>query len=123
MDTIIYSSVATLLIGIFFETTRNIHTLFVSNTKLIIRQGQQIQFLLTRVIELDKKIKKMKEEIEMNNSIDLDIIEEETEETEEKEEKEETEEKEEKEEEILFEIVESAPVKTQKEKGWIRYLF
>jgi hypothetical protein len=113
MDTIIYSSVATLLIGIFFETTRNIHTLFVSNTKLIIRQSEQIQFLLTRVIELDKKIKKMKEEIEMNNSLDLDIIEEEKEETEETEEKE----------EILFEIVESAPVKTQKEKGWIRYLF
>jgi hypothetical protein len=46
MDTIIYSSAATLLIGIFFETTRNINTLFVSNTKLIIRQGEQIQFLL-----------------------------------------------------------------------------
>jgi hypothetical protein len=121
MDTIIYSSAATLLIGIFFETTRNIHTLFVSNTKLIIRQGEQIQFLLTRVIELDKKIKKMKEEIEMNNSI---IQEEEGEEEEEKEEEEgEEEEEKEEEKEILFEIVESAPVKTQKEKGWIRYLF
>jgi Fic family protein len=123
MDTIIYSSAATLLIGIFFETTRNINTLFVSNTKLIIRQGEQIQFLLTRVIELDKKIKKMKEEIEMNNSIDLDIIQEEEEETEEEKETKKEKEGEKEEEEILFEIVESAPVKTQKEKGWIRYLF
>jgi predicted nuclease with TOPRIM domain len=39
---------------------------------MIIRQGDQIQFLLTRIIELDKKIKNLKTEI----TIEEDVIQE-----------------------------------------------
>jgi hypothetical protein len=39
---------------------------YISNTKLIIKQSEQIQFLLIRLIDLNKKIEKL--EINMNTS-------------------------------------------------------
>jgi hypothetical protein len=39
---------------------------YISNTKLIIKQSEQIQFLLIRLVDLNKKIDKMK--LEMNTS-------------------------------------------------------
>ena len=39
---------------------------YISNTKLIIKQSEQIQFLLVRLIDLNKKIEKL--EINMNTS-------------------------------------------------------
>ena len=82
MDNIIYTSAAALMIGIFYSAIRHMHVLYISNTKLIIRQGDQIQFILTRVIELDKKIKRFEQELNdlNNNSSILDTILEEEEE-------------------------------------------
>ena len=150
MDNIVYTSAAALMIGIFYSAVRHLHVLYISNTQLIIRQNDQIQFLIVRVIELDKKIKKIREEMDdvtnINDSIDdfiLDTIQEEeeneellTEMTDEENKNKnendlneavevevEVEVEDEIENKISFEIVESGPVKTQKEKGWIRYLF
>jgi Skp family chaperone for outer membrane proteins len=151
MDNIVYTCAFPLIIGVLFGAVRHFHTLFISNTKLIIRQSDQIQFILTRVVELDKKIKRLEKELnDLNNNNDsldtsiLDTIQEEEEETltemmdknsdlnEENENDDDlsqhqhveylTKEKE-KEKENSFEIIESTPIKTQKEKGWIRYLF
>jgi len=152
MDNIVYTCAFPLIIGVLFGAVRHFHTLFISNTKLIIRQSDQIQFILTRVVELDKKIKRLEKELnDLNNNNDsldtsiLDTIQEEEEEEEEtltemidkdsdlNEENENdlsqhqhvedlTKEKE-KEKENSFEIIESTAIKTQKEKGWIRYLF
>jgi hypothetical protein len=138
MDNIVYTSAAALMIGIFYSAIRHMRVLYISNTQLIIRQSDQIQFILTRVIELDKKIKRLDQELnDLNNSSILDTIQEEEEEelVDEKNENDlneevevelevEVEDKvEDKEKEISFEIVESGTIKTQKEKGWIRYLF
>ena len=59
MDNIVYTYIVPLIVGIFFGEIRYCHNLFVSNTKLIMRQNDQIQFLLTRIIELENKIKKL----------------------------------------------------------------
>jgi seryl-tRNA synthetase len=148
MDNIVYTCAFPLIIGVLFGAVRHFHTLFISNTKLIIRQSDQIQFILTRVIELDKKIKRLEKELDdLNNNNDsldtsiLDTIQEEEEEEEElltemidkdsdlnKENENEDDlsqhvEDLTKEKELSFEIIESTPIKTQKEKGWIRYLF
>jgi len=147
MDNIVYTCAFPLIIGVLFGAVRHFHTLFISNTKLIIRQSDQIQFILTRVIELDKKIKRLEKELDdlnNNDSLDtsiLDTIQEEEEEEEElltemidkdsdlnKENENEDDlsqhvEDLTKEKELSFEIIESTPIKTQKEKGWIRYLF
>jgi hypothetical protein len=136
MDNIIYTCAAPLIIGIFFSAIRHFHTLHVSNTKLIIRQSDQIQFILSRVIELNKKIRKIEQELDdlncnMNDSVNssvLDTIQEEEVEVDLKEDltedlKEDNDKDKDKDKEISFEIVESTPIKTQKENGWIRYLF
>jgi hypothetical protein len=150
MDNIVYTCAFPLIIGVLFGAVRHFHTLFISNTKLIIRQSDQIQFILTRVVELDKKIKRLEKELnDLNNNNDsldtsiLDTIQEEEEEesptemidkdsdlNEENENDlsqhqhvEDLTKEKEKEKENSFEIIESTPIKTQKEKGWIRYLF
>jgi hypothetical protein len=149
MDNIVYTCAFPLIIGVLFGAVRHFHTLFISNTKLIIRQSDQIQFILTRVVELDKKIKRLEKELnDLNNndSLDtsiLDTIQEEEEEesptemidkdsdlNEENENDlsqhqhvEDLTKEKEKEKENSFEIIESTAIKTQKEKGWIRYLF
>ena len=146
MDNIVYTCAFPLIIGVLFGAVRHFHTLFISNTKLIIRQSDQIQFILTRVIEVDKKIKRLEKELDdlnNNDSLDtsiLDTIQEEEEEEElltemidkdsdlnkENENEDDLSQHVEdltKEKELSFEIIESTPIKTQKEKGWIRYLF
>jgi len=130
MDNIVYTSAAALMIGIFYSAVRHMRVLYISNTKLIIRQSDQIQFLLVRLIELDKKINRIKLEVHDLNSINSSILESMQEEEKDKKEEEEllteitSEEKnKDKDKEISFELIESTAVKTHKEKGWIRYLF
>jgi hypothetical protein len=76
MDNIFYTCIAPLIVCIFFGEIRYCHTLYVSNTKLIMRQSDQIQFLLTRIIELDKKIKKLNLDITQEEK-ELDCLQEE----------------------------------------------
>jgi hypothetical protein len=45
---------------------------YISNTKLIIKQSEQIQFLLIRLVDLNKKIAKL--EINMNTSSSSTIL-------------------------------------------------
>lgn len=137
MDNIVYTCLVPLIVGIFFGEIRYCHTLYVSNTKLIMRQSDQIQFLLTRIIELDKKIKKLnlditqEEELDCLEEEDLDCLEE----------KEELDCLEEKEDVIIeekeldclqelpclekdFELVEpSSTYKISKNNGWLRFIF
>jgi len=74
-NTIVYTCIVPLIVGIFFGEIKYCHTLYVSNTKLIMRQSDQIQFLLTRIIELDKKIKKLNLDITQEEK-ELDCLEE-----------------------------------------------
>ena len=115
-----------LLFGILFGYIHHFNHLYVSNTKMIIRQSDQIQFLLTRIIELEKKIKNLKSDTDITVDELLDTVEEEnaTEElaqeydnvakenvTNENEEKD-------------FELVEtSSTFKITKNKGWLQYIF
>jgi hypothetical protein len=140
MDNIVYTCIVPLIVGVFFGEIRYCYTLFVSNTKLINRQSDQIQFILSRVIDLDKKIKRLEKELnDLNNndknndnsinSFILDTMQEQIPEEELVEEdlvEEELAEEDLVEEDIKeasFEIIEPVPIKTQQEKGWIRYLF
>jgi len=129
MDNIVYTYIVPLIVGIFFGEIRYCHTLYVSNTKLIMRQSDQIQFLLTRIIELDKKIKKLNLDI----TDELDCLDE-KEELDCLEEKEDVIIEEEKEEldclqespclEKDFELVESSSTyKINKNNGWLRFIF
>ena len=122
MDNIVYTTSAVLIISIF-SAVRHMHILYMSNTRLIIRQSDQIQFVLTRVIDLNKKIRMLEQKLEdLNEPLQKeelhDIKEYLNEELNEAEDL-----NEEKEEEVTFEIIENAPVKIQQEKGWLRYLF
>lgn len=63
MDNIVYTSAATLILGIFFSAATRLNVIYVSNTKCIIQQGEQIHFLLNRLIDLNKKINKLEIEI------------------------------------------------------------
>jgi hypothetical protein len=54
----VYTLTIPLLCGVLFGYIHHFNHLYVSNTKMIIRQSDQIQFLLTRIIELENKIKK-----------------------------------------------------------------
>jgi hypothetical protein len=135
MDNIVYTCIVPLIFGIFFGEIRYCYTLFVSNTKLINRQSDQIQFILSRVIDLDKKIKRLEQELnDLNNndknndnsinSFILDTIQEEPSEKELVEKELVAEDLVEEDiKEVSFEIIEPVPIKTQQEKGWIRYLF
>ena len=105
MDNIFYTCIAPLIVCIFFGEIRYCHTLYVSNTKLIMRQSDQIQFLLTRIIELDKKIKKLNLDITQEEK-ELDCLQESP---------------------CLekdFELVEpSSTYKISKNNGWLRFIF
>lgn len=117
-----------LLFGILFGYIHHFNHLYVSNTKMIIRQSDQIQFLLTRIMELENKIKNLKSNTDITSDDFLDTVEEEEENaTEEVVEDDdnvakenvtnETEEKD-------FELVEtSSTFKISKNKGWLQYIF
>ena len=148
MDTIIYTCSISAIIGVLFGYIKHFNNLYVSNTKLIIQQNNQIKFILTRIIEIESKIKKIKLEVNdlnyiINDSINnnnnnnsdnnisvLDTIQEEilTENLDLNEEDNGHKERglkedDKKEKDVSFEIIETALIKTQKEKGWTRYLF
>ena len=57
---------STIAAGILFSFVQNMCT---SNTNLIIRQNDQINFLLQRVIDLNKKINRLQLELNTNTSI------------------------------------------------------
>ena len=145
MDTIIYTCSISAIVGVLFVTIKHFNNLYVSNTKVIIQQNDQIKFLLTRIFEIESKIMKIKLELKdinyiINDSINistnistnisvLDTIQEEilTEDLDlnkeaEKDNEFKNEEKG-KENDVSFEMIETVPIKTQKEKGWTRYLF
>lgn len=71
-NTSVYTLSIPLLFSVLFGYVHHFSRLYVSNTKMIIRQGDQIQFLLTRIIELDKKIKSIKSDIIIEESECLD---------------------------------------------------
>jgi len=109
---------------------------YISNTKLIIKQSEQIQFLLIRLVDLNKKIAKL--EINMNTSSSSTILDDIS-----KEDIDENEEVDEiiaddepfdnedqslnKNDEVIiknFEIIESVPHDIPiKKKGWLTFLF
>jgi len=83
-NTAVYTLSIPLLFSILFGYVHHFSRLYVSNTKMIIRQGDQIQFLLTRIIELDKKVKSLKsdiaiEKLDFLDDEELDYLEEEKE--------------------------------------------
>ena len=118
-----------LLFGILFGYTHHFNHLYVSNTKMIIRQSDQIQFLLTRIMELETKIKKLQLDIDIPNEDFLDTIVEDAEDVEDIVVKDVedivaedivAEEKDDKE----FELVEpTSTFKINKNKGWLQYIF
>ena len=123
-----YTLTIPLLFGIFCGYFHHFNHLYVSNTKLIIRQSEQIQFILGRMIELENKIRILKSDAASNEQVEeeLEDINEDASNEQVEEELEdffgeEILEKDTKEE--VFEIIEPVPIKTQQEKGWIRYLF
>jgi Ran GTPase-activating protein (RanGAP) involved in mRNA processing and transport len=130
---------STIVIGLsvgLIKFSEYIQGMCISNTNLIIRQSDQIHFLLNRLIDLNKKIVRLENEItaltETNVSFTslstIDEVEEVDEEKEEEEEEEDQVEKEEKKEvsEEVFELIEKrlSPVTTvNKKSGWLSFLF
>ena len=121
-----------LLFGILFGYIHHFNHLYVSNTKMIIRQSDQIQFLLTRIMELENKIKNLKPNTDITIDDFLDTVEEEKNATEEvveendnvSKEKEDIITKEVVEDDKDFELVEtSSTFKISKNKGWLQYIY
>lgn len=113
-----------IVMTIFIGALKHFHTLYISNTRLIIKQSDQIQFLVKRLIELNKKIDRLQHEItllnetstakneEDNNLEDVDL--------------EEKEEHKELVEEEVFELIEKrvSPVSaTNKKSSWLSFIF
>jgi len=73
-NTIVYSLSIPLLFGIFCGYVNYFNCLYVSNTKLIIRQSEQIQFVLGRMIELENKIKSLKSHADLNEQVKDDEL-------------------------------------------------
>ena len=130
-----------LLFGILFGYIHHFNHLYVSNTKMIIRQSDQIQFLLTRIIELENKINKLKSDSDIAvddflDTIDEDIVTKEVvlKEDEDNVLKEDEDNVLKEDEDIVtkevveddkdFELVEtSSTFKINKNKGWLQYIF
>lgn len=140
MDSIAYTSAATLMLCMFLSSIKHLHNLYISNTRLIIRQSDQIQFLVKRLIELNKKIIKLEanfitvsepsaclptidEEEEQDKVLDEDEDEEQDEVLDK-----ETNAKELVKEEDVFEIIEkrlspTADSNSNKKSGWLSFIF
>lgn len=117
-------SASTIIISIsigLIKFSEHVRNMCMSNTTLIIRQGDQIHFLLNRLIDLNKKIVKLENEFitltesSVSSSICLSTIEEEDEE-------------EVLEKEVLeeaFELIDKrlSPVTSNKKSGWLSFLF
>ena len=126
-----YTLTIPLLFGIFCGYFHHFNHLYVSNTKLIIRQSEQIQFILGRMIELENKIRILKSDAS-NEQVEeeLEVENEEVEDLNEDKEDlsdffgEEILEKDTKEE--VFEIIEptlSPNSHANKKSGWLSFLF
>jgi hypothetical protein len=134
-----------LLFGILFGYIHHFNNLYVSNTKMIIRQSDQIQFLLTRIIELENKIKKLKTDITIDTVLededdnlaedivqediivedeDDNIVEDEDDNIVEDEDDNIVEDHNNKKDEKEFELIETnSTFKISKNNGWLRYIF
>jgi|LakMenE01Jun11ns_1017448.scaffolds.fasta_scaffold9844302_3 hypothetical protein len=140
-----------ILIPIFIGVVNHFHTLYISNTRLIIKQSDQIQFLVKRLIELNKKIDRLQNEIISLNEtssakneedvdledVDLecedlededleDLEDEDLEDLEDKDLQEKTNSKELVKEEEVFELIEKrlSPVSaTNKKSSWLSFIF
>jgi hypothetical protein len=137
-NTTVYTLSIPLLFSILFGYVHHFNHLYVSNTKMIIRQSDQIQFLLTRIIELENKIKKLNTEItietvsqddNLSENKDFfreeeDIIEDESENIIEDESENIIEEHNNEKEEKEFELIEpNSTFKITKNNGWLQYIF
>jgi hypothetical protein len=138
MDNIDHTYYVPIMLTLFIGAVKHFHNLYISNTRLIIKQSDQIQFLVKRLIELNKKIDKLQNEITSFNdssSAFLSTINEEDDNLEDVdlEEKEDQDFKEKsnvnevvKEEEDVFEIIEKrlSPVSaTNKKSSWLSFIF
>jgi ABC-type transporter Mla subunit MlaD len=132
MDNIDHTYYVPIMLTLFIGAVEHFHNLYISNTRLIIKQSDQIQFLVKRLIELNKKIDKLQNEITSFNdssSAFLSTINEEDDNLE----KEDQDFKEKsnvnevvKEEEDVFEIIEKrlSPVSaTNKKSSWLSFIF
>jgi hypothetical protein len=145
MDNISYTYSLPILIPIFIGVVNHFHTLYISNTRLIIKQSDQIQFLVKRLIELNKKIDRLQNEIiSLNETLsakndedvdleDVDLEDEdlededlEDEDLEDEDLQEKTNSKELVKEEEVFELIEKrlSPVSaTNKKSSWLSFIF
>ena len=136
-NTTVYTLSIPLLFSILFGYVHHFNHLYVSNTKMIIQQSDQIQFLLTRIIELENKIKKLNSDITIDSVSEddnlyekKDLFGEEAEDIIGDEEDIIGDEEEDKEEEVIdsnekeFELIETnSTFKITKNNGWLRFIF
>ena len=135
MDNISYTYSLPILIPIFIGVVNHFHTLYISNTRLIIKQSDQIQFLVKRLIELNKKIDRLQNEIislnetlsaKNDEDVDLEDVDLEDEDLEDEDLQEKTNSKELVKEEEVFELIEKrlSPVSaTNKKSSWLSFIF
>ena len=133
MDNIDHTYYVPIMMTLFIGAVKHFHNLYISNTRLIIKQSDQIQFLVKRLIELNKKIDRLQNEItSLNDSSsakneecdDLDDVD--LEEKEDHDFEEETNSKELVKEEEVFELIEKrlSPVSaTNKNSSWLSFIF
>lgn len=129
MDNITYTYYVPIMMTIFIGAVKHFHNLYISNTRLIIKQSDQIQFLVKRLIELNKKIDRLQNEITSLNdssSTFLSTINEEDDNLEDVDLEEKEDHKELVEEEEVFELIEKrlSPVSaTNKKSSWLSFIF
>jgi len=131
MDNIDHTYYVPIMLTLFIGAVKHFHNLYISNTRLIIKQSDQIQFLVKRLIELNKKIDRLQNEITSLNdssSTFLSTINEEDDNLEDVDlqEKEDHKELEKEEEEEVFELIEKrlSPVSaTNKKSSWLSFIF
>jgi hypothetical protein len=126
-------SASTIIISVgLIKFSEYVRKMCMSNTTLIIRQGDQIHFLLNRLIDLNKKIVKLENEFitltesSISSSICLSTIEEEENENENVEADEDVEADEADEDvvEETFELIDKRLSPTSNKKsGWLSFLF
>ena len=129
MDNIDHTYYVPIMLTLFIGAVKHFHNLYISNTRLIIKQSDQIQFLVKRLIELNKKIDRLQNEITSLNdssSTFLSTINEEDVDLEDVDLEEKEDHKELVEEEEVFELIEKrlSPVSaTNKKSSWLSFIF
>lgn len=129
MDNIDHTYYVPIMLTLFIGAVKHFHNLYISNTRLIIKQSDQIQFLVKRLIELNKKIDRLQNEITSLNdssSTFLSTINEEDDNLEDVDLEEKEDHKELEKEEEVFELIEKrlSPVTaTNKNSSWLSFIF